>query len=85
MLDANALMEACFKRRNGFGHLSQGAIDDRRQERRQKAKQEREQTLLQKGKTNLSGNMTEVESGSVSRRGTLFGRKKNASLRAAEV
>ncbi|EFY91670.1 GTPase activating protein (Gyp3), putative [Metarhizium acridum CQMa 102] len=85
MLDANALMEACFKRRNGFGHLSQGAIDERRQERRQKAKQELEQSLQQRDKTDLSGNLTEVESGSVSRKGTLFGRKMSANLRAAEV
>lgn len=85
MLDANALMEACFKRRNGFGHLSQGAIDERRQERRQRAKQELEQSLQQREKTDLSGNLTEVESGSVSRKGTLFGRKKSANLRAAEV
>lgn len=30
LLDANALMEACYRRRNGFGHLSQETIDDRR-------------------------------------------------------
>lgn len=41
LIDANALMEACFKRRNGFGHLSQGQIDERRQERRAKAQMER--------------------------------------------
>ncbi|OAQ58584.2 GTPase activating protein (Gyp3) [Pochonia chlamydosporia 170] len=83
MLDANALMEACFKRRNGFGHLSQGAIDERRLERREKARQEREEKLRRE-KTDLTGNMTEVESG-VSRRGTLFGKKKSTNLRAAEV
>ncbi|KAI9821400.1 MAG: hypothetical protein M1832_003407 [Thelocarpon impressellum] len=30
LVDASALMEACFKRRNGFGHLSQETIDERR-------------------------------------------------------
>ena len=30
MLDPAELMEACFKRRNGFGHLSQKEIDTRR-------------------------------------------------------
>jgi hypothetical protein len=35
LIDASALMEACFKRRNGFGHLSQDTIEDRRAERRQ--------------------------------------------------
>ncbi|KAF2084987.1 RabGAP/TBC [Saccharata proteae CBS 121410] len=34
LIDANALMEACFKRRNGFGHVSQDTIDSRRVERR---------------------------------------------------
>lgn len=34
LVDANALMEACFKRRNGFGHLSQDTIEERRKERR---------------------------------------------------
>ena len=33
-LDINALMESCYKRRNGFGHLSQDVIDSRRKERR---------------------------------------------------
>ncbi|ORY83643.1 rab-GTPase-TBC domain-containing protein, partial [Protomyces lactucae-debilis] len=31
MIDAGALMEACFKRRNGVGHLSQKEVDARRQ------------------------------------------------------
>ncbi|KAH7147039.1 hypothetical protein B0J13DRAFT_664955 [Dactylonectria estremocensis] len=39
LIDANALMEASFK--HGFGHLSQGQIDERRQERRAKAQLER--------------------------------------------
>ena len=34
LVDPNALMEACFRRRNGFGHLSQETIDARRAERR---------------------------------------------------
>lgn len=34
LIDANALMEACFKRRNGFGHLTQDTIEARRAERR---------------------------------------------------
>lgn len=34
MIDANALMECCFKRRNGFGHLSQEVVERRRDERR---------------------------------------------------
>ncbi|KAH8801756.1 hypothetical protein F5884DRAFT_526572 [Xylogone sp. PMI_703] len=34
LIDASALMEACFKRRNGFGHVSQDTIENRRKERR---------------------------------------------------
>ncbi|KAL1879680.1 hypothetical protein VTK73DRAFT_6855 [Phialemonium thermophilum] len=34
MLDCNALMEACYKRRNGIGHLSQESVDEKRKERR---------------------------------------------------
>jgi hypothetical protein len=41
LVDASALMEACFKRRNGFGHLSQETIDARRQERRELYAEER--------------------------------------------
>ncbi|KAJ4257328.1 hypothetical protein NW762_008446 [Fusarium torreyae] len=47
LIDANALMEACFKRRNGFGHLSQVQIDDKRQQRRAKAQLDR----VRQGKT----------------------------------
>lgn len=42
LVDANALMEACFKRRNGFGHLTQETIEERRKERRRGYKDERE-------------------------------------------
>ncbi|KAF2761312.1 RabGAP/TBC [Pseudovirgaria hyperparasitica] len=34
LINPNALMEACFKKRNGFGHLTQETIDQRRLERR---------------------------------------------------
>ncbi|CEF78952.1 hypothetical protein SNK03_006820 [Fusarium graminearum] len=47
LIDANALMEACFKRRNGFGHLSQVQIDEKRQQRRAKAQLDR----VRQGKT----------------------------------
>lgn len=44
ILDVNLLMETCFKRRNGFGHLSQETIDQRRAERRKALQQQREKT-----------------------------------------
>lgn len=34
LLDANELIETCFRRRNGFGHLGQGQVDDGRREMR---------------------------------------------------
>ncbi|KAK4134452.1 hypothetical protein BT67DRAFT_462122 [Trichocladium antarcticum] len=34
MLDCNMLLETCYKRRNGIGHLSQETVEERRQERR---------------------------------------------------
>lgn len=36
MLDANQLMGTCFKRRNGFGHLSQSTVDSERREMRER-------------------------------------------------
>jgi hypothetical protein len=35
MLDINGLMDICFRRRGGFGHVSQELIEKRREERRQ--------------------------------------------------
>ncbi|KAG6007706.1 hypothetical protein E4U21_005667 [Claviceps maximensis] len=91
MIDANALMESCFKRRNGFGHLSQETIDERRQERRDKAKQDREQHSARelRGKASFNhgdADVAETENSSPSRRGTIFGKKKKeTSVKAAEL
>ncbi|KAK6531706.1 hypothetical protein TWF694_002882 [Orbilia ellipsospora] len=40
-IDAGALMDLCFKRRNGYGHLSQDDIEHRRRERREMLERER--------------------------------------------
>jgi hypothetical protein len=79
MIDANALMEACFKRRNGFGHLTQNTIDERRQERRDTAQRERDEQA-KASQDLLSGNVTDVEP-EVRRKNTLFGRKKRDASR----
>jgi hypothetical protein len=34
MLDVNALMEVCFRRRGGFANVSQELVERRREERR---------------------------------------------------
>lgn len=39
MLDVNALMEVCFRRRGGFGHISQDLIERRREERRREVRE----------------------------------------------
>ena len=62
LIDAGALMEACFKRRNGFGHLSQETIDARRAERRGYAE---EMARVAKGEGML-----------VQRKHTIFSRRK---------
>ncbi len=41
LLDCNALMEATFRRRNGFGHISQESIEEKRKERRDAMKEAR--------------------------------------------
>ncbi|KAJ8128231.1 hypothetical protein O1611_g5404 [Lasiodiplodia mahajangana] len=66
IIDANCLIEACYKRRNGFGHLSQETIEQRRQERRRYVKAEKERPA---GEPLVSAD-AEVE-----RKGTLFKRK----------
>jgi hypothetical protein len=42
MIDANLLLSSCYKRRNGFGHLTQLTVESRRRERRLIYEQERE-------------------------------------------
>jgi hypothetical protein len=69
LIDANALMEACFKRRNGFGHLSQEAIEKGRAERRRGYAEERE-----RAKNGEPGAPRLGRAGT--KKGTLFGRRK---------
>ncbi|KAF4927427.1 GTPase-activating protein gyp3 [Colletotrichum viniferum] len=78
LLDANALMEATFKRRNGFGHISQETIDSQRQERRDKV-----QTEGARAATYTVGSGNAVDDGEVRRKNTIFGRRKLG--RSAEV
>ncbi|KAJ3563728.1 hypothetical protein NPX13_g8097 [Xylaria arbuscula] len=67
IIDVNGLIEACYKRRNGFGHLSQESIEQKRLERRKHVKAEKEQLAL--GESFASA---ETDMG---RKGTLFKRK----------
>ncbi|KAK8192587.1 hypothetical protein M8818_007757 [Zalaria obscura] len=45
MIDANALMETCFRRRNGFGNLNQETVEKKREERRSAAREGRVMTM----------------------------------------
>ncbi|KAG9232219.1 rab-GTPase-TBC domain-containing protein [Amylocarpus encephaloides] len=73
LVDANALLEACFRRRNGFGHLSQETIEKGRAQRRQGYADERAKSAGETTGTN-----------GVARKKTLLGRKKGR-VAAAEV
>jgi hypothetical protein len=95
MLDCNALLEACYKRRNGIGHLTQGVVEERRQEcrdgiRRWKAAQEAGSNpvaaVAAKARLDLDADVPDSENMEVLRKGTLFGGKRNKErARAADV
>lgn len=82
MLDANGLLELCFKRRNGFNHLNQDVIDGRRQERRDKARKEKEQGERGRSATNGYTTEGEADGAELRRKGTLFSRRKRTMSRA---
>ncbi|KAI1639238.1 RabGAP/TBC [Biscogniauxia mediterranea] len=70
IINANGLMEACFKRRNGFGHLSQETIEQKRQERRNYVKAEKEKMAL--------GDKAVTADIEATRKGTLFSRRRGS-------
>lgn len=45
MLDANTLMELCFKRRSGLNHITSEAIDEQRAERKERLHVERKEAM----------------------------------------
>lgn len=73
LLNANALIEACFKRRNGFGNISQEEIDRKRNERREQVKREKEKAA--RGDT-AAGDMGDT------RKAALFSRRREQTLPA---
>lgn len=83
LLDANGLMEACYKRRNGFGHVSQDTIERSRLERRKLLADERARKMGAKSATQANGQIPlEDERESRSRLGAGFGSIKRAASRA---
>ncbi|GAB1319373.1 Rab-GAP TBC domain-containing protein [Madurella fahalii] len=94
MIDCNTLMETCYKRRNGIGHLSQESVEEKRQERREgirrwKAEQEAaasETSSPRPGTRHRLGLDLAADLDDVRRKGTLFSwRKDREQTRAAEV
>ncbi|PTB78965.1 GTPase-activating protein gyp3 [Trichoderma longibrachiatum ATCC 18648] len=75
MLDANKVLETCFKRRNGFNHLSQEVIEERRQERRDKAQQDLLLRSRSKAATAPGASMSKEADGE-RKGGSLFGLMK---------
>ncbi|KAH6632224.1 hypothetical protein F5144DRAFT_489303 [Chaetomium tenue] len=99
LVDCNLLMETCYKRRNGIGHLSQEVVEEKRQERRDgirrwKTEQEaaasdsnspRPSTRHRFGAAALGLDLA-ADLDEVRRKATLFGRRKDREQdRAAEV
>ncbi|CAK7225127.1 hypothetical protein SCUCBS95973_005754 [Sporothrix curviconia] len=85
LLDANMLMEATFRRRNGFGHLSQESIEEKRRERREAFKEVRSDAAGAADAPKSpavddrgAGAESNGQAGeaSVRRKGTLFGRRR---------
>ncbi|KAK3318823.1 hypothetical protein B0H66DRAFT_475418 [Apodospora peruviana] len=69
LIDCNALMEACYRRRNGIGHLSQEVVEEARQERRagiRKWKAEQEAAAAASDNNNSSMNVGDHNPGSSS-------------------
>lgn len=71
LLDANLVMESCFKRRNGFGHISQETIEKGRADRRKAYAQERER--IANGGTDVSPTRPP------GRKNTLFNRRRRVA------
>ncbi|KAH7039632.1 rab-GTPase-TBC domain-containing protein [Microdochium trichocladiopsis] len=68
LIDANVLMESCFKRRNGFGHVSQESIEQKRQERRVLVNMEKEKLAR--------GDANDFDAAEAKRKPTIFNRRK---------
>ncbi|KAL2022841.1 hypothetical protein VTK56DRAFT_4372 [Thermocarpiscus australiensis] len=99
LIDCNMLMETCFKRRNGIGHLSQASVEERRQERREGIRRWKEEQEAAASDINSPRPDTRHRFGAaaigldlaadldeVRRKATLFGRRKDREqVRAAEV
>ncbi|KAK1774896.1 hypothetical protein QBC45DRAFT_396637 [Copromyces sp. CBS 386.78] len=96
LIDCNMLMDACYKRRNGIGHLTQEAVEEKRQERRENIQKWRAlqeaaseaglNTAAHSGNPASRSQATGLDLTADDRKGTLFGRRKDREqARADEV
>ncbi|CCC07056.1 hypothetical protein SMACR_01080 [Sordaria macrospora] len=98
LIDCNMLMDACYKRRNGIGHLTQEAVEEKRAERRENIQKWRalQEAASEAGpRLNTAAHSANPASRSQAagldlaaddRKGTLFGRRRDREqARADEV
>lgn len=92
LIDCNAVMEACYRRRNGIGHLSQEVVEEKREERRAGIRRWRaEQEAAANAMTNpmpAAAGLDLAADIDVNRKGTLFGKRRDKDreqVRADEV
>lgn len=85
MLDANLLMETCFKRRSGLNHVTGELIDEQRTVQKEKLKFDREKARQEAGiipaatmgaSSSSAVSIASEDTASVGRKHTLFGRRK---------
>ncbi|KAK0627569.1 rab-GTPase-TBC domain-containing protein [Immersiella caudata] len=94
LIDCNVVMEACYRRRNGIGHLSQEVVEEKRQERRAGIRRWRAEQEAAAGETAAPSAATagldlaaDLDA-DAHRKGNLFGRRKEKDreqVRADEV
>lgn len=96
LIDCNAVLDACYRRRNGIGHLSQETVEEKRQERRAGIRKWRaDQEAAVRGdtaggpRTGYVGlDLASPVDGDTHRKGILFSRRKEKDreqVRAHEV
>ncbi|KAF8857829.1 RabGAP/TBC [Acephala macrosclerotiorum] len=84
LIDCNTVLETCYKRRNGFGHLSQDTIEKGRAERRKGYAEEREREKREQS-GHVAGTTGLGRQGTRKGGGLTFGRKKRAMGTPVEV
>ncbi|KAK5657845.1 hypothetical protein OQA88_2918 [Cercophora sp. LCS_1] len=91
LIDCNVVMEACYRRRNGIGHLSQEVVEEKREERRagiRKWRAEQEAAANAMAPVTAAAGLDLAADIDVHRKGPLFGKRKDKDreqVRADEV